>query len=84
MAHGPAWSPCPTCGKPWRRWCGTKLTGHAGCHFPPDVQDEIMRKWESPKVSVKMLSAEYGVTSGVILASVHAARLRAGLPGLRR
>lgn len=73
---------CPACGKPWRPWPTSALRTHAVCHFPPATQDEIAAKWERPTI-VAQLAAEYKCTPGVIRASVHASKIRRGLPGLR-
>lgn len=66
------------CGKPWRRWKGTKLVGHAKCALSPKGQDAILRRLESPHVTVAQIAAEHGVTTSVVNAWVAAARKRRG------
>lgn len=75
--------PCPKCGEPWVPWDRSDLKTHAKCHFEPAVQNKIMREWERPGTTIKMLAVKYGVSTGVIRASVHAAMRRLGKQGLR-
>lgn len=74
---------CPKCGEPWTPWAGSVLTTHAKCHFEPEVQDAIMREWQKPQTTLDSLAEKYGASKSVIRASVHAALVRAGRPGLR-
>jgi hypothetical protein len=70
---------CPTCLEPWVRWAGSKLQGHARCHFTPAQQDELLRRFDAdPKLTIAKLARELDVSTGVVRASLHEAAKRQG------
>jgi hypothetical protein len=46
----PGWEPCGYgCGKPWRRWAGTTLRGHAACAATPERKAELLARMEADR-----------------------------------
>lgn len=82
------WEPCGYgCGKPWRRWKGTKLIGHAKCALSEAEQDALLQRMEDdPRLTLAVLAERYGVTPAVVIAwqryalRRRAARRKAGGP----
>jgi hypothetical protein len=64
--------PCPVCGKPWRKWVGSKLTAHARCSLPIAEQDALLARTESQAA----LAEEFGVSIAVMRAWLRAAEHR--------
>lgn len=72
------WQECGYgCGKPWRRWNGSKLKGHALCAASPDLQDDVLALVERfPRATIARVAADLGVSSAVVRAWISAALKR--------
>ncbi len=65
------------CGKPWVKWAGSRLTGHARCLYSPEEAEALLLRFEAdPKLRESMLAAELGVTVSVVRATLAVARKR--------
>lgn len=70
---------CFRCKKPWWPWPASQLPCHAQCYLAPEIQDDLyLLKLRFPLVSVRQLATDFGVTTGVMRASLFAAAKRAG------
>lgn len=74
------WRPCGYgCDKPWRPFAGTRLIGHAKCAAPPAMQDELRALLDQfPRLTIKRLAEDLGVTVSVLLAWLRASDKRHG------
>lgn len=70
------WEPCGYgCGKPWRRWAGSKLLGHARCAMNDEQKLALLARVENdPKESLKTIAAAHGVSYSVVNAWLNTAR----------
>lgn len=64
------WEPCGYgCGKPWRRWAGTTLIGHARCAATPEHKSAILDRMEAtPGLTQRMVATENNVSVSTIRA----------------
>lgn len=76
----PGWEPCGYgCGKPWRRWAGTTLLGHASCAASPERKAEILARMEAdPRLTFDVMRVELGVSEGTLRGWVRDARAARG------
>lgn len=58
---------CRYCGRHWRRWCGSKLDGHAACVVTADFKLRLVDLLRSsPKVTYAAIAVVLGVTPAVV------------------
>ncbi len=69
--------PCRYCGKPWNRWRGSKLDGHALCLVSPEIRDEIVRIVSgSVHIAINDVADRLGISRSVFRAWWRVARPR--------
>lgn len=56
------------CGKPWRRWEGTKLIGHAKCAATEIILADVAKLLKDPHTTQAQIAAKYSVTTSVVRA----------------
>lgn len=65
------------CGKPWVKWAGSRLIGHARCLYSPEEAEALLVRFEAdPRLRESTLAAELGVTASVVRATLGAAQRR--------
>lgn len=69
---------CFRCKKPWRPWPVSPLPCHAKCYLAPEIQDDLLAVRLRFPVSIVRMAADFGVSTGVMRASLVEAARRAG------
>jgi hypothetical protein len=60
---------CRFCGKPWPKWLGSKMDGHAACAVSPDFMRQVVAfSDEHYSVSLTTIASRLGVGDGVVRA----------------